>query len=114
MSDTDAELVNNAVNGLLKRDPRLAEGATSHVARVLATPVTEPAKMTPEQVRAEIERLSGRAPLTENEIRDIDRDSELARKQAEYEKELAKRQQDETAARMREIFRSVAPAPETT
>ena len=113
MSDTDTELVNSAVNDLLKRDPKLVEGATSHVSRVLATPVGEPAKLTPEQVRAEIERLSGRAPLTADELRDIDRDGEQARLAEQYRLAEAKREREEATARAKDIFRSVMPTPET-
>jgi hypothetical protein len=112
MSDTDRELVNSAVNDLLKRDPSLVTGATQHLARLAATPVESPRKMTPEEVRAEIERLSGRGPLTDAERRDIDREGELARKAEEYRQVVAKREEAEATARAREIFRSCQPQPE--
>jgi hypothetical protein len=113
MSDIDGAVVNAAVNDLLKNNPALLEGAANHVARLEATPVEVPRKMTPEEVAAEIERISGRAPLTADEQRDIDRNGELQRRQAEYERMRANRETAEAAARVREIFNACQPTPET-
>ena|SRR5437879_5422476 len=109
MSDTDESLVRGALNDILLRNPKMLEDAKNHKARVDAAPVEVPRQPSPEEVRAEIARLSGRAPLTADEQRDLNRDGELARKAEEYQKELAKREHDEAANRVQEFFRSFRP-----
>jgi len=113
MSDVDNESLNHAMNDLLKNNPALLEGARNHIEREKSRPVVEPVRPTPDQVRAEIERLSGRGPLTVEEQRDLNRDAEQARLAEQYRLAAKQKEQDEAKARMQEIFRAAMPKPET-
>jgi hypothetical protein len=106
---TDVE--NSAVKELLTLNPKLLEGAEAHAARVMP-PVVAPPKMTPEEVQSEIDRLCGRSPIDPGTERD-NRDAEVSRKAEEYRQAVAKREQDDATARMREIFNACQPTPET-
>ena len=103
------ETETSAVKDLLKINPDILAGAEAHVARVMPPKPVAP-KISPQEVQAEIDRVCGRNLPPPTPDRTTVKIQEL---KAQYDAEVAKREQDAATKRAQAIFDTVRPKPET-